>query len=43
MQAFDLDVHLEEFLQQLQMRDPHRKALDDPLDVLTFTDFSQLF
>ena len=43
MQSFELDMRLDESLQQLQDSRPHRGHLDEPVEALTFDEFSKLF
>ena len=43
MQAFDLKLHLDESLQQLQDSKPRRGQPDEPLEVLNYEEFSSLF
>ncbi len=43
MQAFDLELRLDESLQQLRDSMPRRGQPDEPLEVLTLEEFSSLF
>ena len=43
MQDFDLNLGLDEALRQLQDSRPRMAHLDEPLEVLTLDEFSNLF
>ncbi len=43
LQAFDLNMQLDEAIQQMQNSNPRRRGLDEPEEVLTFDEFSKLF